>query len=420
MKIAILGYGKEGKAAEAYFKAQAKEQGQPAPEIEIFAQIDNSGLDKIDTTCYNEIMRSPSVPPRAGFSSGTRYFFDHCPAPIIGVTGTKGKGTTCSFIATLLRALGHNVHLVGNIGIPAIGELDKISKNDVVVYEMSSFQLWDLAKSPHIAVVLRIEPDHLNVHRDFEDYVGAKAHIAAYQGTDDAVVYFAGNPDSERIAKRSKGRKIPYPLAKKPAQLVQLLDALTVPGEHNREDAEAALTAVAAFLCVSLEELIAQHFDALRQALASFKGLPHHIELTRTLRGVEYYDDSFATAKPALEVALKAFGERPLFLIAGGQNKGTDLGPIKRVIFDTPTLEQAILMGETSTALAEGEDATKYTLVGSLAEALATAQKLAEAHGDTGHGAPVVLMSPGAASFDMFKDYYDRGEQFHKIVKTLK
>ena len=167
MKIAILGYGKEGHSAEAYFTKHGNE-------VQIFDKFTEEELGKMDFSGFDMVLRSPSVRPREGFSSMTRYFFDNCPAPIIGVTGTKGKGTTCSMITAILKELGKNVYLVGNIGKPVIDVLDDLKADDIVVFEMSSFQLWDLEKSPHVAVVLRIEADHLNVHDGFDDYVNAK------------------------------------------------------------------------------------------------------------------------------------------------------------------------------------------------------------------------------------------------------
>ena len=202
MKIAILGYGKEGKAAEEYFARQGAE-------VEIIDHFTEADIDSFDPTGYDFVFRSPSVRPRAGFSSMTKYFFDHAAAPIIGVTGTKGKGTTCSLISAILTALGKKVFLVGNIGNPSINVLDELTPDDVVVYEMSSFQLWDLTKSPKVAVVLRIEADHLNVHYDFDDYVNAKGHIAEYQTPDDAIVYFGDNEWSVKIAERAQLKGAP-------------------------------------------------------------------------------------------------------------------------------------------------------------------------------------------------------------------
>ncbi|MBR3270216.1 UDP-N-acetylmuramoyl-L-alanine--D-glutamate ligase [Candidatus Saccharibacteria bacterium] len=409
MKILLLGYGKEGKAVENYFKSKDKNIT-----FDILENFSAEELQQRDYSSYDIIFRSPSVPPMHldNEFSATRYFFDHCPCPIIGVTGTKGKGTTCSFIKAILDALGEDAHLVGNIGFPAIDALDSLKPTSVVVFEMSSFQLWDLEKSPHISVVLRIEADHLNVHHGYDDYVNAKGHIAEYQTKEDSVIYFKDNEDSIKIADKSVGKHFSYPIEQKSEKLKELLDSLKVPGEHNKEDAEAALIAVSAYYNIPLDEFIDQNFDKLKAGLQSFRGLPHHIEFVKTVNNVDYYDDSFSASYPSLEVAIKAFPEKRVFLIAGGKDRGLDLTPIKNAIFNAPNLEKAILIGETSYKLAENEDSEKYILANTLNEAVETAKNLAEKASNA-----VVLLSPGAASFDMFKDFYDRGDQFQEIIK---
>ena len=185
MKIAILGYGVEGKSVERFFS------NDPNNSFKIFEKITKEEAASTDFSEFDLVFRTPSLHPEpfSNWTSSTRYFFQHCPAPIIGVTGTKGKGTTCSFAAAILKAMGKTVHFLGNVGIPSLDVLPEIKADDVVVYEMSSFQLWDLEKSPHISVVLRIEPDHLDVHDGFEDYVNAKSNIVAHQTADDYCIY---------------------------------------------------------------------------------------------------------------------------------------------------------------------------------------------------------------------------------------
>lgn len=415
MKIAILGYGKEGQSAERYFR-----QADPQNELQIFDKFTPADLDALaaELAGFDLVLRSPSVPPRAEWSSTTKYFFAHCPCPIIGVTGTKGKGTTCSMINVMLQALGYKTWLVGNIGTPALDVLNEIKPNDVVIYELSSFQLWDLDRSPHIAAVLRIEPDHLNIHGSFENYTAAKANIARWQTDQDTCIFYAPNPDSARIAKLSAGHRLPYPVKEKTPELEVTIDALVVPGAHNRENAEAALLAVASFLGLELNTLLEQHAEPLKKALHNFQGLPHRIQFLRNVNGVDYYDDTFSTTPPALQVALRAFPGRAIIPIIGGRDKtnNADLPDIAKMILRAPQLIKVVLIGESGHDLAKILPPNRYLVAESLEEAVQTAKEVAEQYVVE---KPVVLMSPTAASFDMFKNEFDRGEQYQRLIQEL-
>ncbi|MDO4759324.1 MAG: UDP-N-acetylmuramoyl-L-alanine--D-glutamate ligase [Candidatus Saccharibacteria bacterium] len=425
MNIAVLGYGVDGRATADYFKKHGHT-------VTIFDHFQPADLLNYKLNHFDFVFRSPSVPPYfvihsvdsktpTNWTSATHYFFEHCPAPIIGVTGTKGKGTTASITTTLMQAAGHKVHLLGNIGIPALSKLDQIKATDLVIYELSSFQLWDLPLSPHVAVVLRIEPDHLDVHCDYQDYLTAKTNIVKHQTADDYCIYYQPNADSSRIAAASSGTKLSYPLPQPSARLTKLLDLLPVPGEHNRENAEAALFAVAAFhQATNLEEFIAQpqHFAFLSQGLQKFTGLPHRLEFVRELNQVKYYDDNFSSAFPATDVAIAAFEDHPTVLIAGGKDRHLDLSAMQKRLFSAKNLQKIILIGEIKEQLAANQDPTKYQLADNLPQALQLARLNAEPLATVQHPA-IVLMSPGAASFDMFKNFQDRGEQFQKLVRSL-
>lgn len=416
MKIAILGNGVEGKALAKYF-------GKKGDEITTFDNFTDEKLERADLSNFDDVFRSPSVRPyNKNWDSMTKYFFKHCKAPIIGVTGTKGKGTTCSIIHSLLSEIIKNsdwstrtLWLVGNIGKPSISVLDQIEPDDVVIYEMSSFQLWDLTESPHIAVVLRVEEDHLDRHFNLEDYHEAKANIARYQTKDDFCVYYKNNKTSEHIGNLSKGKKIIYPITPS-GRLKELLDLMQVPGDHNKENAEAAIAAVACFLNMTPEELLEDNklFDDLKNGIKNFKGLPHRLQFIRELDGVKYYDDNFSSAFPATDVAIKTFEDYPTVLIAGGKDRHLNLEPMKNRLFSAQNLKKIILIGENKELLAKDEPEDKYVFANSLEEAVNLAKTESEKYENS-----IVLMSPGSASFDMFKNFEDRGQKFQKIVNNL-
>ena len=406
MKIALLGYGKEGQATEKYFKAKGAT-------FDIFENFTRDEIQQKDYSSYDIIFRSPSVPPLGleKESSVTKYFFDHCPCPIIGVTATKGKGTTCSFIKSILDSISEDAYLVGNIGVPAIEVLDNLKPNSVVVYEMSSFQLWDLQKSPFVAVIGQLEPDHLNVHKDYADYLGAKANITKYQSSSDYLVYYSKNPETTKIANTSSAQKIAYPFNIP----TDIRNAIKLPGKHNEENAIAAIAAVASYKNISPDEFIAQYKTEIIAGLSNFKGLPHRLEFVRELNNVRYYDDNFSTNPSSTRVAVNAFPDNDIVIIVGGRDKtnNEDLPEIYETI-STPNVKKIILMGESGHELAKLYKDERFILTESLAEAINKAQKSAENLKNA-----VVIMSPSAASFDMFENVYDRGDQFRNLILSL-
>ena len=414
MNIALLGYGKEGQATENYFKSHF-----PDATFTTFENLTPEEFTAADYSAYDMIFRSPSIPPfnNPKLTSITKYFFDHCPCPVIGVTATKGKGTTCSFIKSLLDAEGRDAYLVGNIGEPAINVLDDLTESSVVVYEMSSFQLWDLEKSPHIAVVGHIEPDHLNVHKDFADYTNAKSHIAKYQTPNDYCIYNYKNPEASNIAELSAGHKVPYPFPIPEG----ILKTITLPGRHNEENAIAAIAALAAYNNLPPDEYLSTSSDTIKKGLAAFHGLPHRLEFLRELHGIKYYDDNFATTASSMKVAIEAFPGAALFIIAGGRDKtaGADL-PVVHEVLQSANVREVYLIGESGHALAATYPDAHYKVYDSLADAVKRAQQDAESFYTTNpDNQPIVLMSPAAASFDMFENVYDRGNQYQTLVASL-
>lgn len=435
MKIAIAGYGVEGKANYAYW---AKD---PANELTIVDQrpIEQLGelpegarvttgeavfLERLDD--FDLVIRTAGLAPyklqtSTPIWSGTNEFFARCGAPIIGVTGTKGKGTTASLIHALFTASGRKSWLVGNIGLAAITTLSDIQPSDIVVYELSSFQLWDIEKSPQTAVVLMIESDHLNVHTSMEEYVQAKAGIARYQGAEDYCVYHSTNVYSAEIAQQSNasskarygaynggGVYVENGVFRNQDKIICSVDALQLRGAHNVENACAALT-VAIYHGLSNE--------VIEKGLRSFQGLPHRLEFVRSLEGVEYFNDSFSSAVGATIAAIRSF-ENPQIVIIGGVDKGGDFGALADEVAGTENIKEIILVGTVRQTIYKmlkergvGHKATVFD-GSTMTEIVSYAHSRAES-GD------VVLLSPGCASFDMFRDFYDRGDQFREEVRRL-
>ncbi len=407
MKIALLGYGVEGKSAEKYFKTHF------SAECDVFENFTYDEIKHRDFSSYDIILRSPSVPPLGlpNESSLTKYFFDHCPCPIIGVTATKGKGTTCSFIKSILDVMNEDAHLVGNIGTPAIEVLDQLSPTSIVVYEMSSFQLWDLEKSPQIAVIGHLEPDHLNVHKDYADYLAAKSNICSHQSANDYLVFNSTNPESVKLSNLSIAHKVPYPYN----ITTGISDSIHLPGKHNQQNAMAAIAAVASYYHLSPDDFIDKHSSEISTGLSNFHGLPHRLEFLRELNGVRYYDDNFSTNPSSTRVAIESFPDDNIVLILGGRDKtnNKDLPEIYRII-SSPNIKHIVLIGESGHELANRYADNRFTIADSLDQAVAAAREFAEAITPA-----VVVMSPAAASFDMFNNVYDRGDQYQDIIKNL-
>ena len=442
MKIAIAGYGLEGKQNYKYFN----KPGNDLTIVDEREDIDIPSDAKYITGdgAYDDMSQFDMVIRTAGLSplkikkaklvwSATNEFFAKCKAPIIGVTGTKGKGTTSSFITSILRAAGKKVHLVGNIGVPALSVLPDIRPEDFVVYEMSSFQLWDIKYSPHIAVVLMIEPDHLDVHTDFEDYLKAKSNIRRWQNLNDICIYHPSNPFSQKIAsvtlatidQTTKGDYLNnvHRYGIKDDGLVYIKDdffytndrkicpisCVKLPGKHNLENACAAMSAV-------LELKLDISDNQFAEGLRSFTGLPHRLKYVSEINDVKFYDDSISTTPGSAIAAIKSFTS-PKVLILGGSYKGGDFTDLVKEIKKS-NIRQIILMGDEANRIEQFlKDAgiVKYVNLErcSMFEIVSKAASAASP-GD------VVILSPACASFGMFKNYQDRGKKFINAVDLLK
>lgn len=428
MKVAIAGYGVEGKASYEYFVSKGNDvtildERDQIADLPVGAKTVLGAPAFTNLGEYDMVIRTPSLPPKKLASarriwSATNEFFAECPAQIIGVTGTKGKGTTSSLTAAILQKSGKTVHLVGNIGTPALAMLATIKSEDIVVYEMSSFQLWDLEKSPHIAVVLMVEPDHLNVHADFEDYAMAKGNIAAHQLATDVLIYHPTNQTSARIAQLSPAAtKLRYQTSE--AAHVENghviingidicpVDEVGLLGEYNLQNVCAALSA---------SWQVVQNASAAALAIRDFKGLEHRLEFVAEKAGVRYFNDSYSSAPTATMGAISAF-DGPVVLIAGGYDRGIDFAPLAAAIVKSGNIRRVLAIGQTKTRMVEalqtaGYNAAEVIDAQDMGEIVSLAARDA-APGDT------VLLSPGCASFDMFLNFTERGKAFKKAVGGL-
>lgn len=337
---------------------------------------------------------------------------------IIGVTGSKGKGTTSTLITKMLEAAGKKVFLGGNIGLGVLDFVRQVGPDDWVVLELSNFQLYKLDRSPHIAVCLMITKEHMDWHDDMPDYLRAKGNIFRYQTPSDVAIYLNGNFYSEQLAGASAGTKIPFfatpgARVREDGQVVigddetELFKTseLKLLGEHNWQNVCAAATAV---------WRITPSVDAIRQVATSFAGLEHRLEFVRELDNVKYYDDSFGTTPDTTVVALKSFTQ-PVVLIVGGHDKSGDYEALADAIIKD-RVRHAVVIGEIADRIAnrlrqKGFKDITYGLT-TMPEMVAAARKAAKP-GD------VVLLSTGTSSFGLFKDYKDRGNQFKNAVNAL-
>lgn len=408
MNIALAGFGQEGRVSYDYWNRDGNTltvvderntiEGLPVGVSTITGDDAFSRLSDFDL-----IIRSPGINPHKlpygdKVWSATNEFFAKCPAPIIGVTGTKGKGTTSSFIASILKAADKTVHLVGNIGTPALAKLGEITADDIIVYELSSFQLWDAQRSPHVAVVLMIEPDHLDVHDDMDDYVSAKANIVRFQTESDITVFNAQNELSSSIASYTGGQRVEYPF-----DIGHMAESVLLPGKHNIDNASAAVAAVREYVTDE---------DVIMQGLSDFTGLPHRLKFVAEKQGVKYYDDSIATTPGSAIAALASF-EEPKVIILGGHDKGADYSEL--IESCERTSSTVIAVGANGPRIAE---LCRELNVACVEEQGDMPSIVARAAQTAGPGS-VVILSPAAASFDMFKSYADRGDQFIAAVTNL-
>ncbi|MBE5040402.1 UDP-N-acetylmuramoyl-L-alanine--D-glutamate ligase [Ructibacterium gallinarum] len=360
----------------------------------------------------------------AEITSEMELFFSLCPAKKIAVTGSDGKTTTTSLIYDMLCRAGYTCYLGGNIGHPLIGEIEKIQPGDVAVLELSSFQLHTMKQSPDIAVVTNVTPNHLDWHKNFQEYIDAKKAIFAYQNEDGKVILNFDNEITRGFRTEahcavcfSSREFLPNGYSLQNHHIVyaeggqikrDILDIrdIYIPGMHNVENYMAAIGAV--------DGLVGD--DVIRETARDFKGVPHRIEFVRELDGVKYYNDSIASSPARTTAGLKSFGTKKVILIAGGYDKKIPFDDFGVVVNDH--VKKLVLVGLTSEKIEAAVKAARNYVdlpifrCTEFEDAVCTARKEAEP-GD------IVILSPACASFDLFKNFEVRGNTFKEIVNQF-
>ena len=444
--VAVIGIGvsnqplirlllERGIAVTACDKKNRETLGIVAEQLEANGCRLRLGEAYLDGLTEDVIFRTPGMRPdlpqlAAAVSRGSvltsemEVFFEVCPCPKIAVTGSDGKTTTTTIIAELLKRAGKTVHLGGNIGHPLLAETGKMKPEDVAVLELSSFQLMTMTHSPHIAVVTNLAPNHLDVHKDFQEYIDAKENIFTHQSAKDIAVFNADNPYTLEEASRAVGRARLFSRKKEledgvflrgdaviarhngeERQVMTTAD-IKLPGVHNIENYMAAIAAV--------DGLVPE--GIIRDFAREFGGVEHRIELIRTRNGVRWYNDSIASSPSRTIAGLNSFKEK-VILIAGGKDKGISYDALGPVINDHVKL--LILCGATAgvirrvTEQAANYDGLEIVDVEDYHQAVALAGSRAQ-EGD------VVILSPASTSFDRFANFMERGRVFKDIVNGLK
>lgn len=349
------------------------------------------------------------------------------PCPIIGITGSKGKTTTTTILYNILVGMGYNAYLGGNIGTPLFSKLDEMKENDIVVLELSSFQLMNMTVSPNISIITNISPDHLDVHSNYEEYIDAKKYIFKHHTKNDILVLNLDDNIVSQFDKEAKGIVRYFKNKSKDKSIlkdtyvlnngyityndIQVIDTskLLLRGNHNYLNICAALNAIKDYINVSNEEL--------ESIVMNIKGVTHRLEFVREINGVKWYNDSASTTPDKSYAGINAFDE-PIILIAGGYDKNISYDEMAKPILEK--CSKLILFGATKdkiyNAVMEESKKTGITIPIYLLDSLEEVVSVANEISTSGE---VVLFSPASASFDMFKNAYQRGDLFKNMVNNI-
>lgn len=452
-KVLILGLGVEGFSALHFVResnpniligvADKKRMSELKPHIREYIKSDRNIIHHLGPkylqclTSYHTIIRSPGIPLRKipsdvlkkgiKVTSATKIFLDKFSRSTIGVTGSKGKSTTSAMIKAVLESAGYNVYLIGNIGASALDYYNKYNSDDNVwfVYELSSYQLEDLIKSPYISAFVSLFHEHLDYHGSFEQYFIAKANICRH--TEEGIfIYNSKYNQLVTLAQSFKGRKMPYNkfgsvtiennyfVSKINQDRVEKLfptSTVRLLGSHNLEN-------VMAVICVA--KLLNIQTEVIKNSILHFRGLEHRLEFVRSFGGCEYYDDAISTAPESTIEAIKIFKDRLGAIILGGTDRGYDFGELAKYLVNTP-VEAVILFPESGKRIwkeiVRVFNKRKRVLPSKITTRnMATAVQFAKDNMSNGE---VCLLSTASPSYSIFKNFKDKGNQFKKFVNML-
>jgi len=430
-RVLILGFGREGRDTFRFLRKMFPKKTLGIADIKYKIQDTRYKIQNVRwhlgenylkaLKSYDIIIKSPGIPfkilPRSvlgRITSQTEIFFENCPGKIVGITGTKGKSTTSSLIYEILkreaassrRAKGVKTYLIGNIEKPVLSYLAKAKPDDVYVYELSSHQLYNLKKSPHIAVLLNIYPEHLDYYRNFKEYAQAKENITKYQTKRDFLVYNSTDRLVRKIAKKSKAKRIP------------------IRGEYYSLDKAAAKAVGKIFKVPS---------KIIDNAIKNLKHLPHRLELVGIFKGITFYNDALATIPEATIGALDTLGDRVETIMLGGYERNIDFKNLARKILESK-IKTVILFPTTGERIwqsirqaqdkafrrIQGKKLPKHLVVSRIepffVDNMPVAVKLAYRYTQKGK---ICLLSTASPSFSIFRDYKEKGNLFKKQVRAL-
>lgn len=423
-----------GAKVSAFDKKSEEQLGEVAEEFKakgVKLVLGHNYLDNLSG--YDVIFKTPSMridspsllkarEEGTYITSEMEEFVKYCPARVYGVTGSDGKTTTTTLMYNLLKEEGYKAWVGGNIGTPLFAQIEEIKETDKVVLELSSFQLMTMTVSPEVSVVTNLSPNHLDIHKDMEEYVNAKKNIFKYQDDDGVLVINKDNEITSSMVSEAKGSVFEFSIREEITDGAYYKDGalylfdeeickaseIVIRGMHNVENYLAAFCALHDDVTI----------ETMRKVATTFKGVEHRIEFVREFNGVKYYNSSIASSPSRTLADIKVFG-KPIILIAGGYDKKIPFEPLAEE--GHPYIKKLVLLGDTKEKIKAAFEKVisekKLNLPIIVADSFEDAVYKAK---DEAENEDVVLLAPACASFDMFVNFEVRGNKFKEIVNELK